>query len=293
MHFSKYDGLGNDYLVIDPSNFSFEPTPDVVRAICDRHRGVGSDGILYGPLAGFSQSAGPDPDLRIFNPDGSEAAKSGNGLRIFSWYLFEHGLREGKDFYLLTKGGRVKASIVDPGAGLVRIDMGDPDFHAASVPVVVQGLEGSEVVDMAISFEGIGCRITCLSMGNPHCVVMGLGASEEIAKRLGPAIERSPLFPDRANVQFLEVRDHSTIRIAIWERGAGWTLASGSSSCAAAAAARRLGLVGDEVTVLMAGGSLDIRFSGGTVLMTGPVEKSFEGNFSDDLLARMGMGRQA
>ncbi|MCX7024866.1 MAG: diaminopimelate epimerase [Spirochaetes bacterium] len=284
MHFRKYDGLGNDYIVIDPSDFAFEPTPAAVRAVCDRHRGIGSDGILLGPLGGGG------PDLRIFNPDGSEAAKSGNGLRIFSWYLYERGFSAGSEFSLLTKGGRVTASIVDAEAKLVRIDMGPPDFQAASVPVLARE---SELVDHAAEFGGHRCRITCLSMGNPHCVVLGLGSSEDVAREVGPLIERSAMFPDRVNVQFLEVLGPSGIRISIWERGAGYTLASGSSSCAAAAAARRLGLVGDDVTVRMPGGCLEIRFSGGTVLMTGPVEKTFEGNFSGDLLARLNPGTAA
>jgi diaminopimelate epimerase len=287
-HFRKYHGLGNDYLVVDPADFPFDPTEEAVRAACDRHRGVGSDGILLGPLPGFGDEASGGPDFRIFNPDGSEAAKSGNGLRIFAWYLHERGLVAGPTFPLRTKSGQVTATIVDGEGRLVRVDMGPPDFRAAAVPVAA---DSPEVVDSPRSFGGKQVRITCLSMGNPHCVVMGLGAAETTARSVGPEVEASPLFPDRTNVQFLEVLGPSAIRIAIWERGAGYTLASGSSSCAAAAAARRLGFVGDEVTVHMAGGNLDIRFSGGTVFMTGPVEKCFEGCFSADLLARMYPGR--
>jgi len=282
MDFRKYHGLGNDYIVINPDDFEFDPTPDAVRAVCDRNRGVGSDGILLGPLPGG------DPDFRIFNPDGSEATKSGNGLRIFSWYLYEQGLSNGAEFSLLTKGGRVFCSIVDPRSKLVRVDMGPPSFAAAAVPVALDA--SPEVVDHPVEFKGHSCRITCVSMGNPHCVVLGLGASDSVAKEIGPLIERASIFPDRTNVQFLEPIGSSEIRISIWERGAGYTLASGSSSCAAAAAARRLGLVGDDVTVRMPGGTLDIRFAEGTVFMTGPVEKSFEGIISGDLLARVRSG---
>jgi len=276
--FRKYHGLGNDYIVIDPADFDFEPRPEAVRALCDRHRGAGSDGVLLGPL----RDGGPD--VRIFNPDGSEAAKSGNGLRIFSWFLYERGLSGGDRFSLVTKGGRVAVEIVDPGAKLVRIDMGAPSFTAADVPALA---DGPELVDRPAEFGGRQCRITCVSMGNPHCVVFGLGASESVARELGPLVERDAMFPDRANVQFVEPLGRAEIRIAIWERGAGFTLASGSSSCAAAAAARRLGLVGDRVTVRMPGGSLDIRFEGERALMTGPVESCYEGRFSDDLLARL------
>ncbi len=281
-HFRKYHGLGNDYIVINPADFPFEPTEAAVRAVCDRNRGVGSDGILLGPLPG--PRPGDAPSLRIFNPDGSEAAKSGNGLRIFAWYLYEAGLAAGREFPLLTKGGPVVAAVVDEAARLVRMDMGPPNFAAAAVPVLA---EREEVVDMAAEFDDKRCRITCVSMGNPHCVVLGLGSSEEIARELGPLVERFPLFPDRVNVQFLEALGPGEIRISIWERGAGYTLASGSSSCAAAAAARRLGLVGDEVLVRMPGGELRVEFAAGTTFLTGPVEKCFEGSFAGGLLDRV------
>ena len=264
--FHKYHGLGNDYLVIDPADFPFEPTPEAVRAICDRNLGVGSDGILLGPLVDTE-----GPTLRIFNPDGSEAEKSGNGLRIFAWYLFERGLVEGREFPLRTKGGAVKAWILDPTNGSVRMDMGVPRFEAP---------RGGEIIDQDHAIGDERGRITFVSMGNPHCVVTGLPATEALARRLGPLVEQDPLFPAKTNVQFLEVLSPAEIRIEIWERGAGYTLASGSSSCAAAAVARRAGLVGDEVTVRMPGGTLEILFVGGSVHLTGPVEKVFEGCFS-------------
>jgi len=262
--FYKYHGLGNDYLVIHPADFPGEPNPEAVRAICDRNLGVGSDGILLGPL--------PDPGgptLRIFNPDGSEAEKSGNGLRIFAWHLFEQGLVAEREFPLLTKGGAVKAWIL--GEGLVRMDMGVPSFTAP---------RGGELVDQEHGIGDAQGRITFVSMGNPHCVVTGLPVTEATARRLGPLVESDPLFPAKTNVQFLEVLSPSEIRIEIWERGAGYTLASGSSSCAAAAVALRLGRVGNEVTVRMPGGTLEIRFVGGSVLLTRPVEKVFEGSFA-------------
>ena len=251
--FHKYHGLGNDYIVIDPAAFPFNPTPEAVRAICDRHFGAGSDGILLGPLADLA-----DADrltLRIFNPDGSEAEKSGNGLRIFAWYLYEHGFVEAAPFPLRTKGGRVVAQIVDPLAKVVRVDMGAPAFDArAAAP----GAALDEIVDLEHDFGGERCRITFVSMGNPHCVVTGQPLSEALARRLGPVIERSPRFPARTNVQFLQVLSRSEILIEIWERGAGYTLASGSSSSAAAAVAHRLGLVDRSVSVRMPGGAIGI-----------------------------------
>jgi len=272
--FRKYHGLGNDYLVIDPEDGPFDPTPEAVRAVCDRNLGVGSDGILWGPLRD------PEgPTLRIYNPDGSEAEKSGNGLRIFAWYLYERGKSGGVEFPLKTVGGPVKAWIL--GEGMVRMDMGTPRFEA---PL------GGELLEREHVIGGERARITFVSMGNPHCVVTGLPVNEATARRLGPLVENDPLFPARTNVQFLEVLSPSEIRIQIWERGAGYTLASGSSSCAAAAAARRLGRAGDDVTVHMPGGILKIRFAEGKALLTGPVEKVFEGTFAEDLRRRMRQG---
>jgi diaminopimelate epimerase len=281
--FRKYHGLGNDYLVLDPADFPRAPGPEGIRAICDRNRGVGSDGILYGP----SRWSG-GMSLRIFNPDGSEAEKSGNGARIFAWFLRERGYVDSDEYAFMTPGGRVVARVEDAAARLIRMDMGSASFDAAAV-----GAEAGlpEVVDRRSEFGGRQCRITCVSMGNPHCVVTGQPADEATARALGPIIERSPLFPRRINVQFLEVESRSEIRIAIWERGAGYTLASGSSSCASAAAARRLGLVGDEVRVRMPGGELLVRFAEGTTYMTGPVAEVFEGFFSEALLAASGLVR--
>lgn len=285
--FHKYDGLGNDYIVIDPAEFGFEPAAEAVRAVCDRHRGVGADGILLGPIVDGTPSRNPTSSwkLRIFNPDGSEAAKSGNGLRIFSWYLYERGLVGREAFEVVTKGGRAGATILDPGRRLVQVDMGRPNFQAAALPALA---EEPELVDSTREFGGHRCRISCVSMGNPHCVVLGLGSGEDAARTVGPLIENSPLFPDRVNVQFLEPLGPKEIRISIWERGAGYTLASGSSSCAAAAVARRLGLAGDEVTVSMPGGNLEVRFVDGCALLTGPVEKCFDGRFAEELLERIG-----
>jgi len=282
--FYKYHGLGNDYLVINPAEFPLDPSPASVRAICDRHYGAGSDGILLGPLA---DPAKDRLTLRIFNPDGSEAEKSGNGLRIFAWFLYEQGFVGAGPFPIRTKGGRVLAQIVDPAAKVVRVDMGAPSFDArAAAP----GSGLAEIVDREQDFGADRCRITFVSMGNPHCVVTGLPLSEALACRLGPVIERSPLFPARTNVQFLQVLSRSEIMIEIWERGAGYTLASGSSSCAAAAAARRMGLVDDEVTVHMPGGVLRVSFANGSAHLQGPVEKVMEGSFAGDLLDRIGTG---
>ncbi len=281
--FRKYHGLGNDYLVVDPGDVDFDPTPEAVRAVCDRNYGVGSDGILYGPLRD-----GSGLDLRIFNPDGGEAEKSGNGLRIFAWYLHERGLLTADGMRIATKGGVVFARVADAARRIITIDMGVPSFSAADIGITAPW---PELVDREITFGPHTLRATCVSMGNPHCVILLPGVTAGTARELGPAIEGDPLFSRRTNVQFLEPVSRSRIRIEIWERGAGYTLASGSSSCAAAAAARRLGLVDDSVTVMMPGGELDVEFSDGHAWLTGPVEPVFEGRFARELRERMGPRR--
>jgi diaminopimelate epimerase len=278
--FKKYHGLGNDYLVIDPGVHDFAMTQENIRLICDRNFGVGSDGILYGPVF-----EGDMPSLRIFNPDGSEAEKSGNGLRIFAKYLFEKKYVRGKSFQIKTLGGIVDVQVKDATANLIRIDMGKVTFISNEIPVTGRK---REVVDESLDIKGTRYKVTCLSIGNPHCVIPMKRVSEETARTLGPYVENHRMFPNRINMQIVRVLDRANIDIRIWERGAGYTLASGSSSCAAAAATHRLGLVDNDVTVHMPGGELQIEIApDGQIRMTGPVEGTFEGRFHPDLLGKI------
>jgi diaminopimelate epimerase len=276
MRFHKYHALGNDYLVLNPSDLAAELDAFRVQRICHRNFGVGSDGILLGPLDTREGAFG----LRIFNPDGSEAEKSGNGLRIFSRYLWDQGLVKEKPFAVVTPGGRVESTVKDGGRS-VTVQMGQVSFDSTRIPV--KG-EPREVLNEAIVVEGEEFVFCAATIGNPHCVVLREEVSEEEARRLGPLIEKDPRFPNRTNVQFMKVLDRSHIQIEIWERGAGYTLASGSSSSAAAAVAHRLGLCGGHITVRMPGGELDIRVSEDfSVLMTGPVTKVAEGTLSPEM----------
>ncbi|MBN1760812.1 MAG: diaminopimelate epimerase [Chitinispirillaceae bacterium] len=276
MQFHKYHGLGNDYIVIDPAEFSAMLTPEVVRRICDRNYGVGSDGILFGPL-----ETGGRFVLRIYNPDGSEAEKSGNGLRIFSRYLWDTGRVSDVPFAIDTTGGRVTARVHE-GGKLVTVEMGRVSFAATDIPV--EGEEG-EVLGRTILVDGREYTYSAATVGNPHCVVTGEEVNADLAKTVGPIIEKDRRFPNRTNVQFLEVIDRENIRIEIWERGAGYTLASGSSSTAAAAVARRLGLCGNRVTVHMPGGTLALSFTDDfSAVMTGPVAAVCDGVLREELL---------
>lgn len=277
IHFNKYHGLGNDYLVIDPNVQDIDLAPTSIRLICNRNYGIGSDGILYGPIT--TQEA--DFAIRIFNPDGSEAEKSGNGLRIFAKYLFEKGYVTGKSFTIKTAGGIVEVQIKDDSAKLIKIKMGKPTFLSSQIPV--KGRE-REVINEELKIGKERYKVTCLSIGNPHCVIPMENISSEKAKQLGPRVEHHEMFPNRINMQLLKVIDRRTIQISIWERGAGYTLASGTSSCAAAAAAHKLGLVDNAINVEMPGGKLLIEIAHDQqIYMTGPAEGVFEGRFHPDL----------
>ncbi|MBN1893315.1 diaminopimelate epimerase [bacterium] len=275
MKYYKYHGLGNDYLVLDPAETERLPRPEEIRLICHRNFGVGSDGILWGPLPSQKGTFG----LRIFNPDGSEAEKSGNGLRIFSRYLFDRGRVGDRPFLIHTAGGKVQ-SLVHPGGRKVDVRMGRISFSSKDIPV--KGPE-REVINETLQLHGRSFRYCAATIGNPHCVIPLDDISEALAREIGPLAETDDRFPNRTNVQFMKVLDPHAVRIEIWERGAGYTLASGSSSCAAACVACKLGLCRSPVTVRMPGGELEITVSEDwTVDMSGPVTRVSEGVILDE-----------
>jgi diaminopimelate epimerase len=276
MKFFKYHGLGNDYLVITPTDVEGELTESQIRLICHRNYGVGSDGILFGPL----ESSECDFGLRIFNPDGSEAEKSGNGLRIFSRYLWDQGLVKSELFSIATAGGNVKSQVYAGGKS-VTVDMGNVSFDSTKIPVTG---DPREVLNETLSFGNVDMTFCAATIGNPHCVVLCDKISEEDARKWGPHIETDPRFPNRTNVQFMKVLDRSDIQIEIWERGAGYTLASGSSSSAAAAVAHKLDLCDSEITVHMPGGQLQISIKENFfITMTGAVTKVSEGIICEEM----------
>lgn len=277
MKFFKYHALGNDYLVMDPKDLRESLTVEQIKMICHRNFGVGSDGILLGP----SPSDKARFALRIFNPDGSEAEKSGNGLRIFSRYLWDRKLlKTDEEFTVETPGGVVKSCVLD-GGRTIRVEMGRVSFRSEEIPVTGPG---REVINERIVVGDRTFNFCAATIGNPHCVLPLPDISAGLAKQYGPLLETHPSFPKRTNVQFLKVRDRRNIQIEIWERGAGYTLASGSSSSAAAAVAYKLGLCDRSVTVHMAGGELSIEIGHDfSILMTGPVTKVAEGTVAEEL----------
>jgi diaminopimelate epimerase len=263
---TKSHGLGNDYLVVDPGDLPFEITPARVRLLCDRHVGVGSDGmlVLEGRLG-----------VRIWNPDGSEAEKSGNGLRIFAKWLYDTGRAPGRTFAIEVGGARAAVEIEDAAgrAEVVSVDMGRPDFR--------EDLSELEV-------DGERLHVVGVSMGNPHCVVLRDELDVTELRRLGPLVERHSAFPNRTNVQLARPVTRDRVELLIWERGAGETQASGSSACAVVAAYHRLGLVDDKVTAVMPGGELSIRIDDqGSLVLRGPVEEVAQIALSAELIARL------
>ncbi|MBC8040295.1 MAG: diaminopimelate epimerase [Opitutaceae bacterium] len=279
MRFYKYHALGNDYLVCDPVDFpqwKNGPSVDEIRVICHRNFGVGSDGILWGPLPSEKSEFG----LRILNPDGSEAEKSGNGLRIFSRYLWDQKLAKNPVFTIETPGGQVTSVIKEDGR-LITVDMGMVSFVSTKIPHT--GPE-REVINEQITVLDRTFTYCSATIGNPHCVLPLPEVTAELAHKYGPHLETHANFPRKTNVQFLQVLDRKNIRIEIWERGAGYTLASGSSSSAAASVAHKLGLVDNDITVHMPGGTIGIEIGQNyAIRMTGTVNKVAVGDMHPQL----------
>jgi diaminopimelate epimerase len=286
--YHRAHGLGNDYLVLD-EGFGLPMTDARARLLCDRHRGVGSDGVL---LATRPQK-GADAAVRIFNPDGSEAEKSGNGVRIFAaWCYARRRFDRKKPIVIETLGGRVRARLQKRLAEgvLLTVEMGRASFLMRDLPMLApDGRPAAADATWVGRPLGIGERsiaATCLSVGNPHAVLVGAPCDEKNLAELGPLVENHAQFPHRVNMQLCEVLDRRRVRALVWERGAGPTLASGSSACAVAAAGVESGRLDADVEleVVMPGGRLWVRVgSDRTLLQTGPVEEIADGEIADDL----------
>ena len=282
--FVKSHGLGNDYIVLSQYEINFELTTKAIQKICDVHYGIGSDGILL-KVPSYKANFG----LRILNPDGSEAEKSGNGLRIFAKYLYDSKFSKEKIFTIETIGGVVRAEVIEEvnkKAKTIKVDMGKANFVSAEIPV---NCANEECMDEVLNLEYKDYIINCVSVGNPHCVILKDELDEKEIKQFGKYIENNPMFPNRINVQFAKVVSPTEVEIMIWERGAGWTLASGSSSCAVASIMVKKGLCEPNLTVKMPGGSLQIEIDKAwNIKMTGEVREIVSGTLSNELIADLG-----
>lgn len=278
--FVKSHGLGNEYIVLDSELITFDAIALTPR-LCDIHFGIGSDGTL---LKVPSKVA--DFGLRIFNPDASEAEKSGNGLRIFCKYLFDYGFTRGKrQFSVETLGGIVQAHITQTKrnkASEIKVDIGKANFISKEIPVKYSK---TECLGIPLTIDGETFLIHCVSVGNPHCVILVNELDEKLVRHYGPQIEHHPMFPNRINVQFAKVVSRNEVEILIWERGAGYTLASGTSSCAVASVCKKMGLTDDTVTIRMQGGNLAIGIDASwNLTLCGAVQETASGFISDEFL---------
>ena len=271
MRFTKMHGLGNDFVVIDAVRQSVSLTPQQVRAIADRHFGVGCDQLL---LVESTSTPGVDFRYRIFNSDGSEVEQCGNGARCFVRFVREKGLSDKDEIRVETASGVITPRLQPDG--LVTVDMGVPVLEPARVPFV----SDSDAVVHALELDGEGrIAITAVSMGNPHAVQVVADVDSAPVEVMGPLIEQHPRFPARVNAGFMQVVDAHRIRLRVFERGAGETLACGTGACAAVVAGVLRGLLESPVSVETRGGLLKIDWAGpGTpVWMTGPAVTVFEG----------------
>lgn len=290
--FYKYQAAGNDYLVIDPRHTDFPVTREAIRLICDRHLGIGADGVLHGPLE--PPRPGVPVVLDLYNSDGSDCGRSGNGLRMFALHLAgqEPGAwADGREFTLRTGAGDSSVRVLDLVAGRAEVGMGRPSFDAADLPLLQE--DGTTPYDgravrVPLSVDGEKLTVTCVYNGNPHTVVPVDEPSAELARRLGPVIAGHARFPHRTNVQFMRMVNRSVMELEVFERGAGYVTASGASACAAVSAARELGLCERRVEVRMPGGGVEIAVAeDGRVTMTGDAEQVAAGSFAPALRARL------
>jgi len=278
LRFTKMHGLGNDYIFVNglSERLPRVSLPRLARALSDRHFGIGADGLI---LVLPSRSA--QFRMQVFNADGSEAEMCGNGIRMFARYVYEHGLTRGRELAVETLAGVIRPRLMVRGGRVasVRVDMGEPRLERSEIPM--RGKPG-RVIGEALRVDGERYEVTAVSMGNPHCVIFVKEVAEFPVARVGPAIERHRAFPRRTNVEFVQVLGRSALRMRVWERGAGETLACGTGACATLVAAVLNGKADRKATVHLPGGDLKIewRESDNHVYMTGPAEEVFCGEIT-------------
>lgn len=283
MQFTKMHGAGNDYIYVDC--FNHRPPQDPARLaieISDRHTGIGGDGLIL-----IRPSDVADARMQMFNADGSEAEMCGNGIRCVAKYLFDHGIRPKKKLNIETAAG-ILALELTPENGKVRevqVDMGPPILHAPGIPTRLIGNPefDHQIVNVPLSAAGHQFEVTCLSMGNPHCVIFVEKATDDLVLRIGPLIETNPVFPARTNVEFVEIKSSTEVHQRTWERGSGETQACGTGASAVCVAGVLTGRTERTIRNRLLGGVLTLRWDADTnhVLMTGPATEVFSGVWNE------------
>ncbi len=279
MHVTKMHGLGNDYIYVRPESDD-QDWPEISRQVSDRHFGLGADGLILALPSGVA-----DLRMRMFNADGSEAEMCGNGIRCLAKYAVEEGMVAAESSRLtIETGAGILTLELHREDGIVtgaRVDMGSPSFDPAALPASVEG--PGPIIDMPLTVDGMDLRVTLVSMGNPHAIHYVDGDVDDFPLTdIGPKVENHPVFPNRTNFQVVQVVDRGRVRHRVWERGAGITLASGTSAAAVCAASRLRGFTGDKIVDSLPGGELVLEWDGvGSVFMTGPAARVFDGEWHD------------
>jgi diaminopimelate epimerase len=275
MRFWKMHGLGNDYVVIDDRDQKIIDAAGLAKKLCERRFSVGADGLLL-----VYNSTIADVKMRIFNSDGSEAEMCGNGIRCFAKYCYEKGIAKKSEFTVETLSGikHVWLTLNGNDVATVNVDMGAPNWERASLPMLGEGT----CINCNLEVDGEPYKITCLSMGNPHCVIFVENVDEFPVDYVGPIVENDRAFPKRTNVGFVQVLNKGALKVRVWERGCGETQACGTGTCAAVAAANKLGKVGNQVSVHLLGGDLQVEVAK-TLFLSGAAKKVFEGTLFKEL----------
>ncbi len=283
MRFTKLHGLGNDYIYINTftEDLSGYDLPSLAQVLSDRNFGVGGDGIIL-----VMPSTDADFRMRIFNADGSEAEMCGNGVRAFAKYVYEHGLTSNTSLRVETKAGivRPQLQVEDGRVSSVRVDMGQPRLQRREIPMLGTPPD-QPVIEQPLEAADETFLVTCVSMGNPHCVIFVDDVDNFPVDEVGPAVENHPLFPNRTNVEFVTVMDRKHMQMRVWERGAGETLACGTGASAACVAGALTGRTERAVRVSLLGGALHIEWAADDhVFLAGPAAEVFSGEVSEELL---------
>ena len=274
MKFTKMHGCGNDYVYVNCFEETIENPNETAKFVSDRHFGIGSDGMIC-----IHPSDKADFRMAMYNSDGTEGAMCGNGVRCIAKYVYDYGLTDKTTITIETKGGikELDLTVEDGKVTWVNVDMEAPVLEADKIPVIYD--EEKKVIDKPVIVDGREYRITCVSMGNPHGIVFVDSVDDLDIEKLGPMFEHHPMFPDRVNTEFIQVVDDHTIRMRVWERGAGETLACGTGACASAYASYLNQKTGNKVLVHLLGGDLQIEYDEEkhTIFMKGPATKVFDG----------------
>lgn len=275
LSFFKFQGTGNDFVIIDEIDKSYDLKPEEIKKICNRHFGVGADGLIL-----VQDAHGADFKMIFFNPDGTQAQMCGNGIRCLAKYLFDHGRTEKNRFVIETQAGfrMISLEVREGKARSVKVNMGRPNFIAKIVPATVPTVE---FINQPLTVNGRELKATILSLGNPHCVVFVDDLATFPIGDIGGKVENLPIFPERVNIEFAQLVSRNEIDLKVWERGAGLTLACGTGACATLVAAVKNGLSERRVKVNLPGGSLDIHWAqSDNVYLSGPAEQVFSGKLS-------------